>query len=696
MLFWKKSILFLCFIFFGIFSFAQNYMDSLSILFSQSERDSLFFERLYDYSQRTYNVAPDTTLYYLEQADIRTEDTSLYRGIGLCQLIRGFIFKHKGDGVSAINAYKKALELFQSIDYDTGIASTYNNLGVMYKRMGLYKKALEFSLKSLELKKEVGDRERLMPIYTNLGILHYRLGEYGEAMDYYHINEQLCKEFKDTNRLMKLYVNMGNIKLSQKNFSEAYRYYQNANDFLEPNTNFFLKSTILVNIGITYDEKEEYEKAQTYYQEAFDLANRVGNYSAKIISLIGLGQVHFELNNDKRGLDYTMQAYGLAKQNRDLNKIASISNKLYVFYKEQGDFQNSLSYLEVFHRYNDSIKSMEKTKEIERLKAQYENKQKEQQISLLEKENKVQELELAKEREARAKRKWQIFVLIGVVVVVAGLSLYFAFLNRQKKRMNKILREQYSKIQDQQEEITSQNDKLASANELKDQMFKIIAHDLRSPLIAMDDVARLIPYAIEEKDFESLQDLSFSLQNSVARILDLTDNLLSWSMSQSDEISYKPDYLQLHDIGNRTLEVYNALARMKKIDLINDIDPNLKVFADPNILMTVLRNLVNNALKFTRDGGMVAIGATMTKSEVRVWVQDTGIGMEKAMLDTIFQIDKTRTSGTRGESGNGLGLFFCKKFVHINKGEIHIESQKGEGTIVSFTVPRAKDMIYSG
>jgi signal transduction histidine kinase len=338
--------------------------------------------------------------------------------------------------------------------------------------------------------------------------------------------------------------------------------------------------------------------------------------------------------------------------------------------------------------------NIEKRKEIERLEAKYEAKQREQQIDLLEKQNRVNELELAKQREQKARKQLQALVLFGIAGLAIALAIFLAFQNKRKKQINKLLQDQYNQIEEQQEEIKTQNDKLSKSNEMKDQMFRIIAHDLRSPLIAMDDVARLIPYAIEEKDFDSLNNLSASLQNSVSRILDLTDNLLSWSMSQSDEMTYNPDNISLYETGKQTLEIYYALARMKQINLMNNIDTGIYVYADKNILMTVLRNLINNALKFTKEEGMVSLGAHSDNDKVVAWVRDTGIGMDEDRIQTIFDLEKTRSAGTNGETGNGLGLFFCKKFVQVNKGEIDVRSEKGEGTIVYFTLPKAESMVY--
>jgi signal transduction histidine kinase len=411
-------------------------------------------------------------------------------------------------------------------------------------------------------------------------------------------------------------------------------------------------------------------------------------------SLQNLGVVYNILDNNSKAKEYFNRAYRKAEKQGNIRVLMEISESLYSIYKSEGNYRQSLIYLEKHQGFKDSILNIEKVKEIDRLEAKYETKQKEQQIDLLEKQNRVKELKISKQREEKARKQLQALVLFGIAGLAIALAIFLAYQNKRKKRINRLLQEQYNQIEEQQEEIKTQNNKLSKSNEMKDQMFRIIAHDLRSPLIAMDDVARLIPYAIEEKDFDSLNDLSSSLQSSVSRILDLTDNLLSWSMSQSDEMTYNPKSISLYETGKQTLEIYFAIARMKQINLMNNIDTGIYAYADKNILMTVFRNLINNALKFTKEGGMVSLGARNENDKVTVWVRDTGVGMDEDRVQSIFDLEKTRSAGTNGETGNGLGLFFCKKFVQVNRGEIDIQSEKGKGTIVYFTLPKAESMVY--
>jgi signal transduction histidine kinase/Tfp pilus assembly protein PilF len=673
---------------------SQDYIDSLRLLGQVERRDSMFYEKLYDFTRKTCKVNPDTTHYFQKKYIHPTNDTTKFRGIGLNYLLMAIVEKDLGNYEQAIQCNQLALKYLKPIDYKVAVAAVYNNLGTVYKRKSLYDKALDVYLKSLEIKKDLNNREKLAPVYNNIGLLYFHLKEYDKAINYYQKSINISKEHGLILRLAKNYNNMGNVKIKLREPEEAMSYYKKGLQSLESEKNLLLKTTILLNLGISYQKLEQLNTAISFYNKAYRIASEISDANNMVKSLQNLGVVYNILDNNSKAKEYFNRAYRKAEKQGNIRVLMEISESLYSIYKSEGNYRQSLIYLEKHQGFKDSILNIEKVKEIDRLEAKYETKQKEQQIDLLEKQNRVKELKISKQREEKARKQLQALVLFGIAGLAIALAIFLAYQNKRKKRINRLLQEQYNQIEEQQEEIKTQNNKLSKSNEMKDQMFRIIAHDLRSPLIAMDDVARLIPYAIEEKDFDSLNDLSSSLQSSVSRILDLTDNLLSWSMSQSDEMTYNPKSISLYETGKQTLEIYFAIARMKQINLMNNIDTGIYAYADKNILMTVFRNLINNALKFTKEGGMVSLGARNENDKVTVWVRDTGVGMDEDRVQSIFDLEKTRSAGTNGETGNGLGLFFCKKFVQVNRGEIDIQSEKGKGTIVYFTLPKAESMVY--
>jgi len=170
----------------------------------------------------------------------------------------------------------------------------------------------------------------------------------------------------------------------------------------------------------------------------------------------------------------------------------------------------------------------------------------------------------------------------------------------------------------------------------------------------------------------------------------LLENLLQWSRSQTGRIAYDPVNLNLSTIIQEVINLLDGDALHKNISLQPIIDHSLTVLADENMVKTILRNLISNAIKFTPNNGSIFIKTTSMQNEVEVTIEDTGVGIPTDTLPRLFQIDKAiTTKGTAQEQGTGLGLLLCKEFIEKHNGKIWIESEVGKGSKFRFTVPLA-------
>jgi signal transduction histidine kinase len=187
-----------------------------------------------------------------------------------------------------------------------------------------------------------------------------------------------------------------------------------------------------------------------------------------------------------------------------------------------------------------------------------------------------------------------------------------------------------------------------------------------------------------------IQDLAGSMSKSATNLYRLLENLLQWSRMQQGAISFNPAVVQLRTLVDESLEMIQGSATDKGIEIETDIPLDLKAFADSNMLQTVIRNLISNAIKFSSKGAKVNITAKATiDNNIEISIHDTGIGMSKAMIEDLFQIDiQTGRKGTDGEPSTGLGLILCKEFVEKHNGKIWVESEEGKGSIFYFTLTR--------
>ena len=511
------------------------------------------------------------------------------------------------------------------------------------------------------------------------------MGDYDKALEFQLMNLNISKERASSNDLSKILMNIGVIYKNKMSYDEALKYYLKS---LERSTeNIYNNMLLLHNIAVIYEQTERYDIAKHYYARAIEIEKEIGNKEMLIYSLQGIGNILVKTGNFQEGEKYFLESFQLAKEIGELPKQHDIAGSLQKIYEQQHLYEKSLNYFKLYDNIEDSIYSIESMKQITALEQKYEAEKREQQIAFLEKEQQLQELELAK-KEIEAKQKsFQRNILVLVLLLAFALVIYYFRANKKRRRINLLLLKQNKKITEQRTEIVKQNDELIESNKTKDRLFQIIAHDLRSPLVSIDSVTQLIPYWIEEQDYESLKKLSSTLELSVQNVLSLIDNLLNWALSQQGKFPYSPENLKLVENISEAIDIYKPIAEIKNIDLKFKHSKNVIVFADRNMLFTVMRNLLNNAIKFTPEEGSIEVGIDSNNQFAKIWVKDSGIGISEDKKEKVFELANGHENGTKGEVGKGLGLFFCKEFVNINNGDIFIESQKSKGTTITFTLP---------
>lgn len=229
---------------------------------------------------------------------------------------------------------------------------------------------------------------------------------------------------------------------------------------------------------------------------------------------------------------------------------------------------------------------------------------------------------------------------------------------------------------------------LEKLNQEKNKFFSIIAHDLRSPFTSLLGFTALLEQRAEKLSPEKVKDYAVTINDSATRVFKLLENLLEWSRLQMDRVEFNPQDISLADITGKTVDVLGPVAAEKNITLTVPKDaPN--AYADPHMVDAIIRNLVNNAIKFTPAEGSITVGYETTPAgQVSIAITDTGVGMEQDTIRKIFNLaDNVTTVGTDGEKGTGLGLLLCKELAERNGGKLKIDSEPGKGSTFSFTLP---------
>lgn len=271
--------------------------------------------------------------------------------------------------------------------------------------------------------------------------------------------------------------------------------------------------------------------------------------------------------------------------------------------------------------------------------------------------------------------------LIAQNEVVSNLNKEISNLHRELIKEKSLLKRTLS-------ELSETSQKLQQSNSAKDKFFSIIAHDLRGPIGGIMNISRTIAEEFYKLSNEEKHDYANLLSNSTKYLYELLENLLNWANTQRGNLEFFPKFIDISESVNSVINLMHNVANQKKISIIPKIKINDLIYADVNLLRTVIRNLVSNALKFTNDNGKIIITVEEFNGMLKFSIADNGIGMSEMAISKLFKLDsKFTTKGTHNEKGTGLGLLLCKEFIDAHNGRIWVESRQNVGTTFYFTIP---------
>lgn len=421
------------------------------------------------------------------------------------------------------------------------------------------------------------------------------------------------------------------------------------------------ESTIDHNMGVCYmflgdyDESEKFLFMSLKSQEAkSDTANLIGTYN-------DIANLYYEQYRDDEAIPYFTKAYELAKQFEDYGLKQVTAGNMAVVEENQKNFEKSIAYRKEYDRWKDSTNNQNKVWKIAQLEKKYIAETKQREIGLLQRENDLKE----------EQQSW-ILIGAGVLLLVLVLIVYFYW---QKIRSSAI--------------ISEQRESLDKLNAFKNRLFSIVSHDLRSSVNGLRRSTEQLRSEVPEENsnLKSLVNQQGAIANSTYGML---DNLLNWALLQSDEIYFHQEKVSLKRLLPQVVMNYQPLLDQKNIALEVDVPVEAKILADTDSTKIVLRNILDNAIKFTPEGGNIKISAIVEDGHCTVHIQDSGAGMTEEQLALVVEqsAQVSKESGEEG-SGTGLGVRLCASFMLKNNGSFRMESGVGKGTTVILTFEKA-------
>jgi signal transduction histidine kinase len=295
------------------------------------------------------------------------------------------------------------------------------------------------------------------------------------------------------------------------------------------------------------------------------------------------------------------------------------------------------------------------------------------------------------------------FLLLNGIIYLLSVYYIFDILEKMRTRqidLNNSLRIQKDQLILRNEDLEQKNQFIYhQSKELKgliatrDKLFSIIAHDLRSPFTSLLGFSEILIKTIDKSDIKKSQELISRINTTSKSTFALLENLLEWSKTQTGQIEFDPEYLRLDQFIQDMSEEFTSTATLKLISLNFKQSDGVVAFADKNMLRTIIRNLISNAIKFTNAGGIINIHYVKYQDQIEVTVEDNGVGMDKDTLQKLFDLEiNFTTPGTSNERGSGLGLVLCREFVEKHGGKIWVESESGKGSKFKFTLPESSTL----
>ncbi|MVN93119.1 tetratricopeptide repeat protein [Mucilaginibacter sp. HME9299] len=604
---------------------------------------------------------PDSAVYYANQAILLAQKTNDLNGKAMMLNHLGMIDDNLGEFESSRAKYSEALQLYRKKGNAVGEAAVIIRLGVVELRKGNYDKAIGYFLQSLKVADRSNNEAGKMEAYLTVSEGYVGQRKFKMALTYLNIAEGINKTLPFSNLSLNIYNNYG-IIYRELGLTEKAKTYLEKGILLSDEPQYQgLNISLTNNLAKVYNKEGNKRKSIQLQKSALEKARKIQNYLREYQTLTGLADTYGALNG-KEAIHYYNLALNLVREKGARKQEIEVLGRLADLYKSQKNFETALLMKEKQNALADSFFYKKMARQVVSLQSGYELYKSKARVNQLKQQNSRQRLES------------NVFIglCIASLFVVAIVSYYFY----KTRKLNKLL--------------NTANTSLEESNRVKDKLFSVLAHDLRSPFASVLDLMHLL----EDDDIgaEERVMLVKKLTTAANISLETLNMLLKWGEMQIKGVRLNSMIVEPKQAITRVMGLVSSSAEKKKIRIIDRVDEHMAITVDPNHFEFIVRNLLSNAVKFTASGGNVIIAAEIDTelSEVVFSVTDSGVGIKAERIDRIFNISNTSTKGTNNETGTSLGLLICKEFIDLNKGRIWVNSVVNQGSTFYFALPLFK------
>ncbi len=523
----------------------------------------------------------------------------------------------------------------------------------VYIKLGVLDQSIDCLLESKRLYKKKGILSGEASVDSKLGLVYCMQNNYLKSEESYKRSIELFDQLNDSVRLVMSVFNLGVLYREMDKINLALDSYRKASDLFLSINNYHYYAFAKGNIGSVYIDQNKLDSAEIYLNKSIEIFESLGDNEALSLYYNKLAVIYLKCNQYEKAKQIAHKSLLLAQEYGLKERIQITSLNLSEIYNQVKDYKNAFYYHKQYVAYRDSINNEENIRKIANLHAKFEIAQKQKEL----------------DKEKASKNIYLIVAISSGVILIILIVLIFLILkiSQERSKTNLVLEQQRKELE--------------NANATKNKFFSILSHDLRSPLATYYSYAEVLEFCSQHNDTEKLLTLGNELKSSSANLLDLLDNLLQWGVNQMGTQNSLPTTVSIRDVVLMEVEHLQHVSNKKNIAVNIEIPTTLTLFVDINNLSITIRNLINNAIKFTPEGGTVSIVAEDSVQHTKLKISDTGVGMTQEQKDKLFNFDNINsTYGTQNEKGVGLGMQLVCDFVKENNAILHVDTELGKGT----------------
>ncbi len=593
------------------------------------------------------------------------------------------------------------LKVLDATSMDSNRLNTLMKLGNLYM-FNNASKGIEYFEKGITLATTLNEKEKLARLYILNGFCYRIKADFDKSLENYLNATRIYEKEDKRNKLGSAYISVADVYSDTKNIKKASEYYDKAEVIILKQKDSFELSHLYFEKGILFDKDDAHDTSMEYFQKAYKIGKLLKNDMVITNALSAIGANYKSSGKVKEALSCYDTVKLIYKQNK--KETADLMASLYINYGEaylrgndltnakiafeksinyahsagltdiemnnyrslatvygnKKDYVNQITFLNKYYSLKDSLYTSDNKNQLTQLEADYKIEKKNSEI--VKKEVEV----------ARGKNQRNAFISLasGMLLLLGGLGFFYSRIKNKNIQLAA-----------QNIEINKQKDELQTLNGVKDRLFSIISHDLRNPLITLRSYLSLSDNSnISE---EKKQMFKKQTTQAVSQTTDMLDNLLVWANMQIKNTNANITPVDLEEIVLDAIDDVQAQAQQKNINILKNIEVASAV-SDKNILNIALRNLLTNAIKYSKENATVFITATQKDNQVLISIKDEGIGMTAEQITDLQNKETETTVGTQGEKGSGLGLFLVKELLTKANNKLIIESEVGKGSV--FTI----------